>query len=188
MFLECWAWETPWLWERSGIVALYLQQTPCGRGSPPSLPQRCIWMGGSWGCISAAVWTAAMGRRRQPECRQCRWLPGTTWSMNLWKVWATLCSPKFIMENSKKLKEIMMTAEWPKTTQITAILSSDETYNVIRIWGCSSNKPLLFSTYSRENVIIWGVTVKNLNVRQITGKRQVLLSLHKANWRQWFVM
>ena len=47
-----------------------------------------------------------------------------------------------------------ITAEWLNTTQIATILSSDGTYNVYMHLGFSSNEPLTFSTYSRENINI----------------------------------
>ena len=72
-----------------------------------------------------------------------------------------------------------ITAEWPKITQIVAILSSDGVYNVICIWGYSGNS-LSLSTYSRENVNIWGITIKNLNLCQIMGKRQSILPSTKS--------
>ena len=46
----------------------------------------------------------------------------------------------------------------------------------ICIWGCSSNKPLMFSTYSRRHY------KKSKNLRQITSKRQSIFTFRKSLW------
>ena len=62
-----------------------------------------------------------------------------------------------------------ITVEWPKTTQIAAILPSDGTYNVYMYLSFSSNESLTFSTYSRERKHSRSHYKKFENLHQITG-------------------
>ena len=50
---------------------------------------------------------------------------------------------------------------------------------LICIWGCSSNKLHTFSTHSRENINIRGVTIKILKPTPNNRHKAVHLSLHK---------